>query len=72
MIVCQCKGVNDRAVRCALEGGADSLAGVERACGAGGACGGCRPLLAALVAEHGPRPQPQPGVAKTNPNFSFN
>ena len=43
MIVCHCHALTDRDIRdaaCACDGSTD---GVERICGAGGACGGCKP-----------------------------
>ena len=51
MIVCLCRVVTDRTVRTAVDGGARSVAEVERACGAGSGCGVCRPALAALIEE---------------------
>jgi bacterioferritin-associated ferredoxin len=49
MILCLCRGVSDHTVEHVIAGGADSVAAVERACGAGGDCGACGELLEALV-----------------------
>jgi bacterioferritin-associated ferredoxin len=45
MIVCICAGVDDRELQEHIEGGARSLADLERKCGAGGDCGSCRDML---------------------------
>jgi bacterioferritin-associated ferredoxin len=42
MIVCQCHAVSDRKVRQCVRNGARTLRDVERSCGAGGGCGGCK------------------------------
>ena len=51
MIVCHCTGATDRDVRqaAALVGGDRGEA--LRACGAGGCCGGCKPLVLRLLQE---------------------
>lgn len=49
MIVCHCKALTDRDLCDVLRQGAASAAEVERACGAGGECGGCRPHVQMLV-----------------------
>lgn len=49
MIVCHCKGVNDRAIRDAVRSGARSCHQVVRACKAGGHCGGCRPAIRQII-----------------------
>jgi bacterioferritin-associated ferredoxin len=51
VIVCHCRGVNDRAVRDAVDSGARDLVEVADACGAGLGCGGCHPLLVELLIE---------------------
>jgi bacterioferritin-associated ferredoxin len=51
MIVCHCMQLSDRAVRAAVHAGAQDLEQVAAACGAGECCGGCKPLIAELVAE---------------------
>lgn len=55
MLVCHCKGLSDRAVRKAVKSGACSVGEVARACGAGGDCGSCRPVIQEIVDE-GTRP----------------
>ncbi len=49
MILCLCRGVSDHAVERVVAAGAETVADVERACGAGGDCGACGELLQALV-----------------------
>jgi bacterioferritin-associated ferredoxin len=51
--VCHCRAVTDGRVRCAIEEGAREPAEVGRRCGAGTRCGGCLPVLQALLAEYG-------------------
>ena len=51
MLVCHCKKVHCRTVRSAIRAGASDVESVGRACGAGTGCGGCRPLVGALVAQ---------------------
>ncbi len=51
MLVCHCKGMTERALRRTVKNGACSVAAVTRSCGAGGACGGCRPAIEQIVAE---------------------
>lgn len=41
MVVCLCKGVNDRKIRALVEGGAQTLREVVRSCQAGSDCGAC-------------------------------
>jgi bacterioferritin-associated ferredoxin len=41
--------VSDRVIDCAIACGARSLDDVAAACGAGGACGGCRPGIEGLL-----------------------
>ncbi len=53
MLVCHCFAVNARGVREAIDQGATTVDDVVARCGAGGRCGGCRPLLAELLAEAG-------------------
>jgi bacterioferritin-associated ferredoxin/formylmethanofuran dehydrogenase subunit D len=47
--LCACRGVSVGAALAAIEGGARSAASVERATGAGGACGSCGPEIAGLL-----------------------
>jgi bacterioferritin-associated ferredoxin len=51
MIVCHCHRVSDRAIRAAVRAGAQCEASVADACGAGSACGGCRPAVEELIAQ---------------------
>lgn len=51
MIVCLCEAVPLGQVREAIEGGANSLAQIERACGAGRDCGSCHEYLNRMLAE---------------------
>ena len=51
MIVCHCHGLTDREVRSAVRHGARTVSDVSRRCGAGSACGGCRPTIEFLVSE---------------------
>ncbi len=51
MLVCHCKKVHCRTVRAAIRGGAEDVDSVGVACGAGTGCGGCRPLVGALVTQ---------------------
>ena len=51
MIACLCRGISDKAVRAVIAGGARSVSEIRRACGAGGDCGACRSMLAALVSQ---------------------
>jgi bacterioferritin-associated ferredoxin len=54
LLVCHCNKVCDRVIRECVDRGARSVEEVGRACGAGTACGGCRPTLRALVAGEAP------------------
>lgn len=49
MIVCHCQGITDREIREAVRKGARSCHQVVRECRAGGACGGCTPLIRELI-----------------------
>ena len=49
MIVCHCKGITDREIRGAVREGAKTHRQVARACQAGHACGGCRPLIREII-----------------------
>jgi bacterioferritin-associated ferredoxin len=49
MIICQCNGVSDRAIRKAVRDGASSRNDVVRACTAGKACGGCVPAIDEII-----------------------
>jgi bacterioferritin-associated ferredoxin len=54
LLVCHCNKVCDRVIRECVDRGARSVEEVGRACGAGTACGGCRPTIRALVAGEPP------------------
>lgn len=49
MIICQCNGVSDRAIRKAVRDGAGNRNDVVRACTAGMACGGCVPAIEEII-----------------------
>ncbi len=51
MLVCHCRAVNDRQIEAAALCGAGSVRDVVRACGAGGVCGGCRPVIEEILSE---------------------
>lgn len=51
MIVCSCRGVNDREIRHAIDAGAATIEEVSEHCRAGSRCGGCWPVLADLISE---------------------
>ena len=49
MIICSCTGSTERDVEGALDRGADTLSAIGDSCEAGTECGGCHPVLAALL-----------------------
>jgi nitrite reductase (NADH) large subunit len=49
MIICQCNGVSDRAIRKVIRDGASNRNDVVRACTAGTACGGCVPAIDEVI-----------------------
>lgn len=51
VLVCHCKAVNDRQIEAAALCGAGSVRDVVQACGAGGVCGGCRPVIQEIISE---------------------
>ena len=53
MVVCHCNAVNDREIRAEILAGALDAEGVAERCNAGTRCGSCRPVVEALIAEHG-------------------
>jgi bacterioferritin-associated ferredoxin len=53
VLICHCLAVHERHVRDAVSGGACTVEDVIAVCGAGGRCGGCRPLVADVLAEVG-------------------
>ncbi|MHB1513274.1 MAG: nitrate reductase [Acidiferrobacter sp.] len=48
-LICQCRGVGEAVIRQSIEDGARTVAAVSARCGAGAACGSCRPEIAALL-----------------------
>ena len=59
MLVCQCNGVTDRAVRRAVRKGARTTEDVGYACGAGACCGGCIPVIEKLIVHESSRREQQ-------------
>lgn len=51
VIVCHCRAVNDRQIEAAALCGATSVREIVGACGAGGVCGGCRPVIEEILSE---------------------
>lgn len=51
MIVCHCRVVTDRAIRAAVEAGAQDTDAVGAHCGAGEGCGACLPSVEQLLAD---------------------
>lgn len=51
MFVCHCRAVTDRTIAACVAGGARTLDEVAERCGAGGRCGGCRPVVAELLGD---------------------
>ena len=62
MIVCQCKGTTDAAIRKAVREGATTIGEVGAACMAGIECEGCLETIARIISEE--RPAGQEKVAK--------
>ncbi|MBB4284863.1 (2Fe-2S)-binding protein [Roseospira goensis] len=67
MYICNCRGLNERHVRTAIQGGARHVAKVFQSCGESPQCARCVPRIAALIrAEKGAGPPvacPLPGHA---------
>ena len=59
MLVCQCNGVSDRAIRRAVRKGAATIEDIGYACGAGACCGGCIPLIEKLIVHESSRREQQ-------------
>jgi bacterioferritin-associated ferredoxin len=51
VIVCHCRAVNDRQIEAAALCGASTVRDIVGACGAGGVCGGCRPVIEEILDE---------------------
>jgi bacterioferritin-associated ferredoxin len=54
MIVCVCKGLSDRAISAAIDGGATDADAVAHATGAGTDCGCCVETVEAMVSRLSP------------------
>jgi bacterioferritin-associated ferredoxin len=71
MIVCLCRGLGERAIRATIARGGDTRERLAAICGAGNDCGGCSPILDALLDEayggsySGLAPQPRHAVGGT-------
>ena len=48
-MVCVCHGIGAKQILAAMEGGAETVAAVGKACAAGTNCGSCRPAIARLL-----------------------
>ena len=51
MIVCLCRGLGENAIRATIARGGDTRDRLAALCGAGSDCGGCTPILDALLDE---------------------
>lgn len=51
MVVCHCNVVSDRVIRAEIAEGAADLDAIADRCNAGTRCGGCVPMLEALISE---------------------
>ena len=51
MIVCLCRGLGEHAIRASIARGGDTRDRLAALCGAGDDCGGCTPILDALLDE---------------------
>ena len=54
MIVCHCKGLNDRDIGKAAREGAVTVDDVATFCSAGSDCGGCRPVIEEILSKFDP------------------
>ena len=52
MYVCICLAVTDVEVKTAIEGGAETVSEVTRACKAGGDCGSCHDMIEDMLEGH--------------------
>ena len=50
-IVCHCEAVRERTIQRAIRHGATTLEDVHDACGAATRCGGCEPVVRAMLAD---------------------
>ena len=51
-IVCHCNAVRERTIEKAIRRGATSLEDIQDQCGAAARCGGCEPVVRAMLASH--------------------
>ena len=51
MVVCHCNAVSDHEIRAAVAAGACDAEGLAASCNAGTRCGGCRPVVDAILSE---------------------
>lgn len=51
MVVCHCNAVSDNEIRSAVAAGAMDADDLARHCGAGARCGGCAPVVQAILSE---------------------
>jgi bacterioferritin-associated ferredoxin len=51
MVVCHCHVVSDRELRAEIASGALDATDLAMRCGAGSRCGGCGPVVEAILAE---------------------
>lgn len=64
MVVCHCLAMNDSVIADLARQGAVSVDSIVDTCGAGGQCGGCRPLIAEILS--GLDPTPRTALQPTN------
>ncbi|HSL59804.1 MAG TPA: (2Fe-2S)-binding protein [Acidimicrobiales bacterium] len=50
--MCHCHGVNDDEIGAEIDAGARTVDEIGARCGAGTGCGGCRPVVEAVLATH--------------------
>ena len=52
-IVCHCNAVRERTIEKSIRRGATTLKDIQAECGAAARCGGCEPVVQAMLARHG-------------------
>ena len=50
-IVCHCNAVRERTIEKAIRRGATTLEDIQTECGAAARCGGCEPVVRAMLAD---------------------